>query len=131
MRMRDLIDLIEGRIDELSTDLVKKAQAARHAELKGKARAGAEYDGTTHGTDHAVTAKSLNKFHDNEAKAIDRDHRAGEQAFGKRHADLKDQQHGENERNRKRNMARGKALNTANTKLNGTAKVPSKPKPAQ
>jgi hypothetical protein len=124
MKMRDLIDIVESeRIDELSTALVQKAQGMRHQKLTQASDAGKARTSNSFVPGEKPTRQSIDTYHDSENAAIDNDHQAEYKRTGKYDADAVAGQQANNERERGRNMSRGKMINVANRKMNGTGKV--------
>jgi hypothetical protein len=124
MKMRDLINIIESeRIDELSTALVQKAQGMRHQKLVQASDAGKARTVNGYKPGDQPTRQSIDTYHDSENAAIDNDHQAEYKRSGKYDADAVASQQANNERERGRNMQRGKMINVANRKMNGTSNV--------
>ncbi len=117
MRMRDLMNIVEGRIDEVSTDLATRANTLRQKHLNQL-----NYKG-----DEDVTPELINAYHDEEIDSIEAEQEEADIRYGKGNNEVMDWQKSENERDRRRNLSRHKALDTSKSKMNGTAKVPSRP----
>lgn len=124
MRMRDLIDIVEGRLDELSTDLVQKAHTQRREQLTHLANKGLKKPTVADLGNAKPSRDTINDYHDMENAEIKRNASYRDRRGADTTAIIRDEekQKAENERNRSRNMARGKALGVSQRKMKGTTK---------
>ena len=115
----------EMQVDELSPETIKSARNQRYGQLTKIAQTGQRRAGSNMAHGARPTSDTINQYHDSQKRAIAGDFRDAERGNIYSSPDSKEKVYANNERDRARNMSRGKMINVANKKLQGTANVPA------